>query len=648
MSSKKPKSILNDPSHAVEEFVQGLCWQYPHRLIKLQHHNVLLLRTLPPKDSTIRQVVQLLSGGGSGHEPSHAGWIGTGMLRGAICGGMFASPSVSSILAAIRAAAYIPTAKTTTSSSSSTPTTTTTTRTNPVLLIVKNYTGDRLNFGLACERANHEGFTCDMVVVADDVALPRTKGITGARGVAGTVLLHKIAGAAAAASSGTTLADVKQLLQETAACLGTLGMALDSVTVPGAATVNDRLHDDSIMEIGLGIHGEAGLRQSKILTAKEMANEMIHTIQSYGRSSVMVQQQEGQEEEEEEHVVPMFQAGDELAMLINNLGGTSNFEMSILAKSCVETAEAMGAKVSRVYVGSYMTSFNMHGASLTILNLTAAPSCVAKYLDAPTDAPAWTSCEVWNPTNETDIRPSLQEWDVTGLSGEAAADAVAASKLPPLSLENFGSVSKQLVESAARALIEQEALLTKYDTIVGDGDCGITMKRGATQVLSVVEDSKVADHPVTLFSALADAVSASMGGTSGVLLELMFRKMSSTLARCGDSHKSIGAVEIAQAFEAGVNAVSLYGGAKVGARTMLDALVPAASALTQATNTSDSAGHNLLQLAAEKARQGADETATMAHASAGRSNYLSEETLTGTPDPGAVAVAVVFEAMANT
>jgi len=178
-------------------------------------------------------------------------------------------------------------------------------------------------------------------------------------------------------------------------------------------------------------------------------------------------------------------------------------------------------------------------------------------------------------------------------------------------------------------------MLTKYDTIVGDGDCGITMKRGATEVLKRMQmgDLKMS-HPVTMFAAIADAVSASMGGTSGVLLELMFRKMSSTLARA----ESIGITEMLAVMKSGTDAIILYGGANVGSRTMLDALVPASDELL----TSKS-----LVAAATKAKEGADNTASLKSASAGRSNYLSEDTLVGTPDPGAVAVSIVMQELAK-
>ena len=591
----KPKKILNDPKESVDEFISGLLLQYPNRLQKLQNHHVVLTTTPPCGGSA----VQLLSGGGSGHEPSHAGWIGNGMLSGAICGGIFASPSVASILAAIRAAAA------------------SMTENAGILLVVKNYTGDRLNFGMACEKANQEGILSRMVVVADDCALERTKGITGARGVAGCVLVHKVAGAASVA--GKSLDEVVALVEEVNGCIGTLGVALDSVTIPGAESVNDRL-DDKTIEIGLGIHGEAGMKQSPLLTADEMAKEMVDTIREYGRTN------------KSGEIVPLFEKGDSLCVLVNNLGGTSNFEMSILANACVKYIEgdANGCKVTRLLVGSFMTSFDMHGASVTILNLSCASEEMISLLDAPTDAPAWSTCDIWKAEGDK-IRLSSTE------RSEVVVDDSTEPKLtlPPVAIPNFGETAKTLVLKAVKSLGEAEATLTKYDTIVGDGDCGITMKRGATEIEERITKGTIpTDHPVSMFSAMADAVSDSMGGTSGILLELMFRKISSTLSRC----ETIGAAEMSQAFKAGVDAISLYGGATVGSRTMLDALVPAATSLVESGSIAE---------ACEKAKLGSDGTADMKVASAGRSNYLSEETLTGTPDPGAVAVAIVFEAISS-
>lgn len=590
----KPKKVINNPSESVAEFIEGLLLQYPNHLAKLENHNVVMIRA-----GKMDQSVHLICGGGSGHEPSHAGFIGHGMLSAAVCGGIFASPSVSSILAAIRATAAAGTNR-------------------HVLLVVKNYTGDRLNFGMAAERANQEGITTEMVVVADDCALPRTKGITGARGVAGTVLVNKIAGAAA--SAGKSLQEVASIAKKASSRMGTLGIALNSVTIPGAEITNVRL-DDVTIEIGLGIHGEAGMRQSPLLTANEMAVEMVKAIQSYGRIA-------GTEEDKAGLVVPLFERGDDLCVLINNLGGLSNFEMSILARSCVKLLESdeYGAKCSRVLVGSFMTSFDMQGASLTILNINNH-HVLTDMIDAATDAPAWIGLDIWK---------SDQRLSATYVPEVKVDEAAVVVTMPSLvDFDNFSETAKRMVTKAAENLSEAESILTQYDLIVGDGDCGITMKRGASELLSRLVNGKIpTDHPVPMFAAMADAVSSSMGGTSGVLIELMLRKMSSTLSRC----ESISKKEMIIAFKAGVDAVSLYGGASVGSRTMLDALVPATIEVELSGN---------LQEMAVKARQGADSTATMALASAGRSNYLSSDTLMGTPDPGAVAVAIVMESISS-
>eukprot|EP00551_Chaetoceros_affinis_P010231 CAMPEP_0203677534 /NCGR_PEP_ID=MMETSP0090-20130426/28522_1 /ASSEMBLY_ACC=CAM_ASM_001088 /TAXON_ID=426623 /ORGANISM="Chaetoceros affinis, Strain CCMP159" /LENGTH=598 /DNA_ID=CAMNT_0050544445 /DNA_START=16 /DNA_END=1812 /DNA_ORIENTATION=- len=591
-SAVSPKKFLNDPIDAVSELISGLLIQYPNTIRKLANHNVILSSDIS------YDKVNILSGGGSGHEPSHAGWIGKGMLTGAILGGIFASPSVASILAAIRAVTQVNQGK-------------------GCLLVVKNYTGDRLNFGMACELANAEGRKCSMVVVADDSALERKKGVTGARGVAGTVLVHKVAGAAA--MNGCDLNEVVEIAEEMADRVRSLGVALDAVTIPGAATVNDRLDAETI-EIGLGIHGEAGIRQSKLKTADELAEIMVNTIMEYGR-------------DEKKVVVPTFTKGDDLALMVNNLGGTSNFEMSILTNSVVKLLESekMSCKVTRVFVGSFMTSFDMQGASVSIVSLSASPSKLIEYLDEKSDAPAWLAADIFNPAAGN--RPSSIEYPEVPPPSKVTSDTVSAE----LMLSSFTEVIQSSIQSACNKLIASEPLLTKYDTIVGDGDCGLTMERGAREILSRLENKQIdTSHPVSLFESLATAVSASMGGTSGVLLELMFRKMSTFL----NSDESIDAKRMEGAFEAGVEAVSFYGGASVGSRTMLDALVPA-------VNVMKSVEASTFDDAAKAAVKGAEGTASMGSASAGRSNYLSEDTLAGTPDPGAVAVGLVLTAICD-
>ena len=587
MSTPPPKKFINDKSEAVSEFISGLLLQYPNKLQKLANHDVVLSQSIDYNK------VNILSGGGSGHEPSHAGWIGKGMLTGAIIGGIFASPSVASILAAIRVVTPDPLASGTS------------TGTGSCLLIVKNYTGDRLNFGMACEIANNEGRNVKMVVVADDAALEREKGVTGARGVAGTVLVHKVAGAAA--EMNCTLEEVAAVAESMCSKVRSLGVALNAVTIPGASVTNDRL-DSATIEIGMGIHGEAGIRQSPLKSANELAAIMVNTIEEYGIESA-------------KKVVPTFNSGDDLAVMVNNLGGTSNFEMSILANSVVKLLENKGCTVSRLYVGAFMTAFDMQGASVSIL---ALDSKLSELLDKDSDASAWQKADI-----SVGVRPSSTELPEVAAPQESIQDSEAKIQVD---IDDFESNVQKVLTTACGSLVESEPMLTKYDTIVGDGDCGMTMERGAKEILSRLEAKTLnTSNPVTLFKDLAVAVSNSMGGTSGILLEIMFRKMSSFL----QEQSSVTAVSMQQAFEKGVEAVSFYGGATVGSRTMLDALYPAVDAMKKGED------------AAKAASDGAQSTASMGAASAGRSNYLNEETLSGTPDPGAVAVSLVFAAIHN-
>lgn len=607
----KPKKFINSAADAVDEFISGLLIQYPNHLRKLKNHHVILHSSFATDNAADvahpnKTRVSLLSGGGSGHEPSHAGYVGKNMLSGAILGGIFASPSVNSILAAIRAAT-LPTSE----------------GGMGCLLIVKNYTGDRLNFGMACELAIAEGRAVKMVVVADDCAIERKKGITGARGVAGTVLVHKAAGGAA--GRGMDLDQVLKIAETVSMSIGSLGVALNTVTIPGAETVNDRLSNtneagEPMMEIGLGIHGEAGMRQCPLLSCDDIAKEMLKTIQSYGR-------------EVDSKIVPLYNPGDELIVLVNNLGGTSNFELSLLTRSLVTLLEEAGCKATRVLVGSFMTSFDMQGASVSVMPLTGDISKdVLSYIDENTNAPAWLAADIWI---DGDCRPSASE--IEEVIPAKATSSDDAAKLPLVIIKDYTTVARTALAQCAQALSDAEPTLTKYDTIVGDGDCGITMQRGAKEVLARLESNTLrVDNPVNTFSDLADAVSASMGGSSGILLELMFRKVSTSLQSV--SGEGIAFKDMTSAFRSGCDAVSFYGGAQEGSRTMLDSMFPASAAMV--------AG-GTLQDAAIAAQKGVDATAAMGIAEAGRSNYLSADVLTGTPDPGAVAVSIVLEALAK-
>src|SRR4051794_31555288 len=251
----------------------------------LDSENVVIRANLP---EPARRGVAVVSGGGAGHEPAHAGYVGSGMLHAAVVGDVFTSPSVDAVLAAIQAVA------------------------GPVgvVLVVKNYTGDRLNFGLAAEMARAAGIPAEIVVVADDVALRETVEPSRRRGIAGTVLIHKIAGAAAEA--GAPLREVADAARHAAASLGSMGVALGACTVPAAGTASFSLPADEI-ELGLGIHGEPGVQRAKIQPVDGLVSDILDAIVK-DRS---------------------IAAGHRIALLVNGLGGPPPMELAIVVRAAM-------------------------------------------------------------------------------------------------------------------------------------------------------------------------------------------------------------------------------------------------------------------------------------------------------------------------
>jgi dihydroxyacetone kinase len=282
------KKLINDPDHVVEEMVCGVLAAHP-TITRLAGTHVLLRADV---DEVKQSQVTLVSGGGSGHEPSHAGWIGSGMLTAAVCGGVFASPSVEAVLSAVRAVAGPP----------------------GVLVIVKNYTGDRLNFGLAVEKAKQEGIRCEMVIVGDDCAVVERDEdkIAGRRGIAGTVLVHKCAGAVAAA--GAPLAQVLAVAQAAEASVGSVGAALDACSLPGQPK-NERI-PAGCFELGLGIHGEPGTQTLPMESCDAVVERMIATLCDARGGTCRWAGGLPQESS----------AGERVVLLVNNLGATTVME----------------------------------------------------------------------------------------------------------------------------------------------------------------------------------------------------------------------------------------------------------------------------------------------------------------------------------
>ena len=503
-------------------------------------------------------LVTLVSGGGAGHEPAHAGYVGDGMLTAAVSGEVFTSPSVDAVLDAIRAVASP----------------------GGVLLIVKNYTGDRLNFGLAAELARAEGIESETVVVADDVALA-AEGGAGRRGIAGTVLVHKVAGAAAAAGLG--LAEVAARARRAAGAVGTMGVALSPCTVPAAGQPGFFL-DDGEVEWGLGIHGEPGVARGTLAAAREVVARLADAIVADRGIA----------------------AGGRVAVLVNGLGATPPMELSIMADAAARHLAERDIEVARLWAGNFLTALDMAGASLSLLpvddELLAA-------LDAPTSAPAWPP-------------------------GASAAEP-AVVPAPPATREAAGSLDgtdpvRRALEAVAEVLISARDELTELDREVGDGDMGISLARGAAAILAECPEYPGAEGPGAVLRAASATVRRTVGGTSGPLYAVLLLRAASALPA------TPSAADWAAAFQAGVAGVREVGGAGPGDRTMVDALLPAATTFADQVAAGVS-GPEALDAAVAAAAAGAAGTSSV-RARLGRSSYLGDRVL-GHPDPGARAVA---------
>ena len=326
------KKILNKIEDLVVEMCEGMVKCHPAHLTFNKKFKVL------GRVEINKQKVSLISGGGSGHEPAHGGFVGTGMLDAAVCGDVFASPSTIQVYNAILQ----------------------TQTEKGTLLIVKNYSGDCMNFDAAAEMAEEDGIKVARVYVNDDVAVKDSTYTVGRRGVAGTIFVHKIAGAAA--EQGQSLEEVKAVAEKVIANVRSLGFALNSCTVPAKGSPTFALGEDEI-EFGVGIHGEPGIAREKLPSASALAERMVGQIVGD---------------------IP-FAAGDEVAVMINGLGCTPLQELYLLNNNVATCVEARGLKIHRTFVGNYMTAIDMMGASITVLRLDAQTKAL---LDAPADMPA--------------------------------------------------------------------------------------------------------------------------------------------------------------------------------------------------------------------------------------------------------------------
>lgn len=489
--------FFNDRASLVNDAIEGT-------LVTAPYNNLVKLDTDPSMRIVVRKdwdkkKVAVISGGGSGHEPTHLGFVGKGMLTAAVCGDLFASPSVDAVLTAI----------------------TTVTGEAGCLLVIKNYTGDRLNFGLAAEKAKQLGYKVEVVMVKDDISLPDNKQ---PRGIAGTIFVHKMAGYAA--ETGYSLEEVKKFVDYANRQIFSLGVAMTGCDLPQSQSDDKRIPEGSI-ELGLGIHGEPGATTINTQNSREIMDIMTAKIKACINDS------------------------DRLAVMLNNLGGVSVTEMAILAKELSHSA--LASNIDWI-VGPdwFTTALDMKGFSLSAMVLDDK---IVSALTAPVE--------------------------ITGSFKAVQPAKIVHMPVNPVETKvqftpSDNPVVAHIIAVVTKTLIDLEGKLNDLDAKVGDGDTGSTFAAGARGIAELLNTNQLPLNDLTkLCLVIGERLAVVMGGSSGVLMSIFFTATGQKIAE-GSS--------FVEGLVFGLKQMKHYGGADLGDRTMIDALQPALEILLKDQN----------------------------------------------------------------
>ncbi|KAJ5633422.1 dihydroxyacetone kinase [Penicillium lividum] len=594
----KSKAFFSDPTSIVDHMCKSLAQQNPS--LRYDPTNKVLYR---PTNHTNTKV-SIISGGGSGHEPAHAGYVGEGMLDAAVCGKVFASPNFDQIISAFDRVA--------------TPA--------GILVIVKNYTGDKLNFGLATETYQAQtGVPTHIVTVADDVSVPHSRGkLVGRRGLAGAVLIHKVSGAAAA--SGLSLSDVAKVAQHVSDNMATIGCSLDYANLPGGVDLPSI--PENTIELGMGIHNEPGAQrispQPKI---EKLVSQMCRLLLN---------------ESDPEHGFLKFQGiphnKAELALMVNDLGGLSVLELQAIANVVLECLkEEYDIKPVRIYVNTYLTALDAPGFSITIANLSpqlfSSDINLISLLDEPVKSNSWATCQ---PLPEAASGTLTPEHEERSRSPKLKQDILCDKHV-------FTAILKNILSQVTL----DEPSLTEYDTLMGDGDCGTTLLAGATAAHALIDqnDESLGNLSKGLMK-VASSVRSGMGGTSGALYGIFLNSFVSAVQKNHGEIKQVNIELFAKSATQALETLKGYTNARENSRTLMDALIPFVNELSTAVFTDNETAVNALQRGLKAAQDGAEATKWM-QSSFGRSTYVGasagdENPTKGIPDPGACGIVAII------
>lgn len=579
------KKIMNRSETMVPEMCAGIALAYPelefvkrYKIIKKREQNA--------------DKVSLISGGGSGHEPAHAGLVGKGMLDAAVCGDIFASPSQIQIYQAIKETAG----------------------NAGTLMIIKNYSGDMMNFKNAARLAEEDGISVEYVKVDDDIAVQDSLYTVGRRGVAGTVLVHKVAGAAA--EKGYSLKQVKAYAENAVLNTRSIGFAFTSCTVPAKGTPTFSIAENEI-EYGVGIHGEPGVSREAMMTADELSKRMTDSlVKELGLSE-----------------------NDEVTVLVNGFGGTPLQELYLFLNSTAKILDEYKIKIYRSFAGNYMTSIDMSGASLTFMKMNSE---LKSLLDAESDAPAFKVNGPVLPRNYEPFIPAYHtQSENTDQKNHTKGNAKVRQEI--LTVDNMIFI----VDTMSECIIKNEVPFCELDAYAGDGDFGMSVSKGFRQLRREWND--ILEEKVCDMGEFLDACSLIImeccGGASGPIWGSAFR----AAGKAAKGKQKLTAEEFAVLLQEAVTGIQKTGeysfgrGAVVGDKTLIDALVPCADVWTE--NAGNKTLKELFQLSADAAVNGAKMTEKIV-ARMGRAGTVGKRSI-GYPDAGAFALGVIFSKIAD-
>lgn len=566
--------LFNQPSAFAAELIEGFVAANADKVRQVAGGVVRSTRSQP-------NTVAVIVGGGSGHYPAFAGLVGQGLAHGAAMGNLFASPSAQQIYNVARAAH----------------------NGAGVLLMFGNYAGDVLHFGQACERLRAEGIACEVLAVTDDISSAGKDELEKRRGVAGDLCVFKAA--CAAAEAGHDLSQVLQLAQHANQRTRTFGVAFSGCSLPGASHPLFEV-EKGRMALGLGIHGEPGIKETDMPSADELAEIFVERL--LNELPADIQQAEGQR----------------VAVILNGLGSVKYEELFVVYRRVAQLLEAAKLQVVEPDVGEFVTSFNMAGASLTLMWLDDQLETLWR---APTNTPAYRkgSVLVAEPLSAAELVESTEE----ALPAATAESQESAKRV----LQLFESVAEMLQRNAKR--------LGDIDAVAGDGDHGIGMERG---VLGAVEKAReVAARGAgagSLLCRAADAWADKAGGTSGALWGVALTALGTAL---GD-RQTPDAQRVATGVREAKEGIMHFGKARVGDKTMVDVLVPFSDSLNEAVAAGASLTDAWLK-AAQVADKAAQDTAQLVP-KMGRARPLAEKSV-GTPDAGAISLALIVNTVGD-